>query len=108
MINSRCPRPIGTRLLSALSRLHGSVDRFSTMIPGALTSPRWRLTSVSPPYHRWAAMHLKLVLSCFADRRPMEPVRFTMSPSLMAVSLPNKTTPTLSDSKFKAIPLHHH
>ena len=32
-------------------------------------------------------------------------VLLTVSPSLIAESLPNRTTPTLSSSKFKAIPL---
>ena len=32
-------------------------------------------------------------------------VRLTVSPSLIFASLPNKTTPTLSSSRFKAIPL---
>ncbi|KAG6542193.1 hypothetical protein Mapa_016426 [Marchantia paleacea] len=34
----------------------------------------------------------------------IDPVRFTISPSLMAVSLPNITIPTFSFSRFKAIP----
>lgn len=35
------------------------------------------------------------------------PVLFTMSPSLISLSLPNTTTPTLSGSKFKAMPCKH-
>lgn len=34
------------------------------------------------------------------------PVLLTISPSLMSLSLPNTTTPTLSGSKFKAIPCY--
>ena len=33
------------------------------------------------------------------------PVRFTMSPSLMVVSLPKHTIPTLSFSRLRAMPL---
>lgn len=34
----------------------------------------------------------------------MAPVLFTMSPSLISLSLPNTTTPTLSGSKFRDMP----
>ena len=34
----------------------------------------------------------------------MAPVRFTMSPSLISLSFPNTTTPTLSGSRFRDIP----
>ena len=37
--------------------------------------------------------------------RGYAPVRFTMSPSLMEVSLPKHTIPTLSFSRLRAMPL---
>mmetsp|Transcript_37348 Transcript_37348/g.92350 ORF Transcript_37348/g.92350 Transcript_37348/m.92350 type:complete len:248 (+) Transcript_37348:1150-1893(+) len=108
MMSSRWPRPMGTRLSTALSPVcMGSCTDLRTMIPGALISTRRCVTPGSAPLPSIGTPRP----STTRPRSPrptgtstMDPVRFTMSPSLMVVSLPKHTIPTLSFSKFSAIP----
>mmetsp|Transcript_13733 Transcript_13733/g.31085 ORF Transcript_13733/g.31085 Transcript_13733/m.31085 type:complete len:216 (-) Transcript_13733:12-659(-) len=109
MISSRWPRPTGTRLSTALRPdSMGSWTDCRAMIPGALTSIRWRTTSSpSAPLPSIGSPRP----STTRPSRPaptgmsiMAPVRLTVSPSLMARSLPKTTTPTLSFSRLRAMP----
>src|SRR5271170_4114575 len=77
------------------------------MMPGALTSTRLRSPGIGPLS--------SIGLPSGSTTRPsrplptgtstMAPVRLTTSPSLMVESLPKITTPTLSVSRFSAMPL---
>jgi hypothetical protein len=108
MISSRWPRPIGTRLSSALSPVCiGSCTERRGMMPGALTSTRARcVVSIGPLP--------SIGLPSPSTTRPNKPlptgtstmvsVRLTVSPSLMSRSSPKITTPTLSVSRFSAMP----
>mmetsp|Transcript_3790 Transcript_3790/g.9508 ORF Transcript_3790/g.9508 Transcript_3790/m.9508 type:complete len:212 (-) Transcript_3790:9-644(-) len=109
MISSRWPRPMGTRESTALRPLSmGSETDWRAMIPGALTSIRLRCTSP------WIGPLPSMGSPRPSITRPsipsptgmsiMAPVRLTVSPSLMTRSLPKTTTPTLSFSRFRAMP----
>ncbi len=109
MMSSRWPRPIGTSASIALRPVcTGSCTERRGMMPGALTSTRVRVTSLSGPLP-------SIGLPSASTTRPssplptgtstMAPVRFTVSPSRMPVSSPKITTPTLSVSRFSAMPL---
>ena len=135
IINSLCPRPIGTmESIHLIPVCIGSLTEARGMIPGALTWTLWRLTFWRGPYtkyegKRWAWAHIECnckpqhgrvctfpsigfpKASTTRPKRPaptgtstMEPVLFTISPSLIKRSLPKTTIPTLSASKFKAWP----
>ena len=109
MISSRWPRPIGIRLSIAFRPVCiGSCTDLRGIIPGAFTSTRERLTSLIGPLP-------SIGLPSASTTRPSMPiptgastiddVRRTVSPSLMPRSLPKITIPTLSVSRFSAIPL---
>uniref|UniRef100_A0A6B0UWL4 Uncharacterized protein n=1 Tax=Ixodes ricinus TaxID=34613 RepID=A0A6B0UWL4_IXORI len=109
IISSRWPRPIGTRLSTALIPVSiGSFTEILGIMPGAFTPtrardlhPRGPLPSMGLP----RASTTRPRSSGPTGTSTIAPVRFTMSPSLMCLSLPNTTIPTLSGSKLRAIPL---
>ena len=129
MINSLWPRPIGTRLSTALMPVNiGSLTDMRGMIPGAFVPTRARPEALTGPFnkifdHYWniyaITYNIRLTfpsmgfpsasttlpnISIPTGTSTMAPVLFTMSPSLINLSLPNTTIPTLSGSKLSAIP----
>ncbi|KAH9415508.1 hypothetical protein DERP_015036 [Dermatophagoides pteronyssinus] len=77
------------------------------MIPGALTPTRARVLVLIGPLPSIGlpkASTTRPSNSAPIGTSTMAPVRLTISPSLINLSLPNTTIPTLSGSKFKAIP----
>ena len=108
MISSRWPRPIGIKASMALIPVCiGSLTDWRAMMPGALTSTRcsWVSWSGPLPSMGWPRP------STTRPRRPrptgtetMRLVRLTVSPSRIARSSPNTTTPTLSVSRLSAMP----
>ena len=86
----------------------GSLTDFLGIIPGALTSTLFLLI----PFLRFSLPSIGLPRasttlpsnSLPTGTSTIEPVRFTVSPSLIALSSPKITIPTLSLSKFNAIP----
>src|ERR1700722_3364180 len=110
MIRSRWPRPIGIRVSMAFKPVcTGSCTDLRGMMPGAFPSTRrFPATLVRSPL---PSMGLPSG-STTRPSRPLPtgtstiaPVRLTTSPSLMVESLPKITTPTLSVSRFRAMPL---
>src|SRR5208282_2831459 len=108
MISSRWPRPIGISASIAFSPVcTGSCTDLRGMMPGAFTSTRPRTTSVSGPLP-------SIGVPSPSTTRPsspspigtstIEPVRATVSPSRIRWSSPKITTPTLSVSRFSAMP----
>mmetsp|Transcript_16458 Transcript_16458/g.56036 ORF Transcript_16458/g.56036 Transcript_16458/m.56036 type:complete len:247 (-) Transcript_16458:191-931(-) len=108
MMSSRWPRPIGTSESTALMPVCiGSCTDLRAMMPGAFTSTRWRTTSVSAPLPSMgtpSASTTRPSMPAPTGTSTMAPVRFTMSPSLICVSEPKHTTPTLSFSRLSAMP----
>ena len=109
IISSLWPLPIGTKLSTDFKPdCIGSLTDFLGIIPGALTSTRLRFTPLSKfplpsigfpnPSTTLPKSSLPTGVSTIA------PVLLTVSPSFTALSSPNITTPTLSLSKFNAIP----
>jgi hypothetical protein len=109
MISSRWPRPIGIRASIALMPVCiGSCTDLRGMMPGAFTSTRLRSVN-------WIGPLPSIGLPSASTTRPsrprptptstIEPVRETVSPSRTALSSPKITTPTLSVSRFSAMPL---
>src|SRR5579862_747566 len=108
--SSRWPRPIGTRLSTIFRPVcTGSCTLLRGMMPGAFTSTRRRSAmSVSGPLP-------SIGLPRGSTTRPNRPLptgastislrRRTSSPSLIALSSPKMTMPTLSRSRFRAMPL---
>src|SRR5580658_3620072 len=108
MISSRWPRPIGISASIAFRPVCiGSCTDLRGMMPGAFTSTRLRSTLVSGPLP-------SIGLPRPSTTRPskpnpmgtstIEPVRETVSPSRICRSSPKITTPTLSVSRFSAMP----
>src|SRR3984957_13161490 len=108
IISSRWPRPIGISASIAFSPVcTGSCTDLRGMMPGAFTSTRLRCTSVSGPLP-------SIGVPSPSTTRPssplpigtstIEPVRATVSPSRIWRSSPKITTPTLSVSRFSAMP----
>src|SRR3990167_9291575 len=108
MISSRWPRPTGTRASIALRPVcTGSCTDLRGMMPGALTSTRVRVASTIGPLPSIGLPRA----STTRPSRPLPtgtstivPVRLTTSPSLISASEPKITTPTLSASRFRAMP----
>ena len=108
MISSRWPRPMGISASMALRPVAiGSCTDFLGRMPGAFTSTRMRVSDLMGPL---PSMGLPSA-STTRPSRPlptgtstMAPVRLTVSPSLMPRSSPKMTTPTLSASRFSAMP----
>ena len=109
MINSLCPLPTGTNESTAFNPVCiGSCTDFLTMIPGAFNSTRLCVTSAIAPFPSIAFPRPSTTLPNIpfpTGTSTIDPVLFTMSPSLIVVSDPKHTTPTLSFSRFNAIPL---
>src|SRR5665213_177845 len=110
MISSRWPRPIGIKVSMALRPVcTGSCTDLRGMMPGALTSTR--RFSAAPLISPLPSMGLPSGSTTRPSRAlptgtsTMAPVRLTMSPSLMVLSLPKITQPTLSVSRLRAMPL---
>ena len=108
MISSRWPRPIGISASIAFRPVCiGSCTDLRGMMPGAFTSTRLRSASVIGPLP-------SIGLPSPSTTRPsrplptgtstIEPVRVTVSPSRICRSSPKITTPTLSVSRFSAMP----
>src|SRR5271166_882582 len=108
MISSRWPRPIGISASIALRPVcTGSCTDLRGMMPGAFTSTRRRseltigpLPSIGLP----SASTTRPSSMSPTGTSTMAPVRCTVSPSRIILSSPNITTPTLSVSRFSAMP----
>ena len=109
IINSRCPLPIGIKLSIALRPVCiGSDTDFLGIIPGALTSIRLLFCDSMFPFPSIGFPSASTTLpssSLPTGTSTIEFVLLTVSPSLIFASLPNSTTPTLSSSRLRAIPL---
>ena len=109
IMSSLCPLPTGMRLSIAFNPVCiGSETDFLGIIPGALTSIRLLVSDSIFPlpsigFPSASTTRPKRLLPTGTSTIVL--VLLTVSPSLIAESLPNKTTPTLSSSKFNAIPL---
>ena len=108
IINSRCPRPMGTSESRALSPVCiGSLTLCLGIIPGALTSIL--LDSLL-----WIGPLPSIGFPRASTTLPNKPlptgtstifcVLLTVSPSLIPLSSPKITIPTLSSSRLSAIP----
>ena len=110
IINSRWPLPIGIKLSIAFNPVcTGSDTDCLGIIPGALTSTLFLFNPLSnTPFPSIGFPNPSRTLpnnSLPTGTSTIAPVLLTVSPSLIALSSPKITTPTLSLSKFKAIPL---
>ena len=86
----------------------GSLTDFLGIIPGAFTSTRlFSVDSIGPlPSIGLPSESTTLPNKPFpTGTSTIEPVLFTVSPSLIEESSPKITTPTLSSSRFNAMPL---
>lgn len=109
IISSLCPLPIGTKQSTDLSPVYiGSFTDCLGMIPGALISTLFLsvvLTGPSPSMGFPNGSKTLPNISSPIGTSTMAPVLLTTSPSWIYLSLPKTTTPTLSVSKLRAIPL---
>ena len=109
MISSLCPLPIGINESIAFNPVCiGSLTDFLGMIPGALISTLLLSDELIGPFPSIGLPNASTTLprSSFPiGTSTIAPVLFTVSPSLMSVSSPKITTPTLSSSRLRAIPL---
>ncbi len=109
IINSLCPRPIGIKVSRALSPVCiGWLTDCLGIIPGAFTSTLLlsNFLSNSPfPSIGFPKASTTLPNNFFpTGTSTIASVLLTVSPSLIVLSSPKITTPTLSLSKFKAMP----
>src|SRR5258708_5275040 len=108
MISSRWPRPMGIRVSMAFRPVCiGSCTDLRGMMPGAFTSTRARSTLASGPLPSIGLPRPSTTRPSSpipAGTSTIEPVRDTVSPSRIARSSPKITTPTLSVSRFSAMP----
>ena len=108
MINSLCPLPTGIKVSIDLRPVCiGSLTDCLGMIPGAFTSTLFRSLAERAPLPSIGFPNPSTTLpkSSFpTGTSTIAFVLFTVSPSLIFLSSPKITTPTLSLSKFKAIP----
>src|SRR5919198_1922728 len=108
MISSRCPRPIGTMASIALSPVcSGSFTGCRSTTPGASRSIGANcLVAIGPLPSTGCprALTTRPSISSPIGTEMMRPVRFTGSPSLISVNSPRSTAPTLSSSRFSAMP----
>ncbi len=108
MMSSRWPRPTGTSASIAFKPVCiGSWTDLRGMMPGAFTSTRLRsvnsigpLPSIGLPRPSTTRPSSPLP----TGTSTMVPVRLTVSPSRISASEPKITTPTLSASRFSAMP----
>ena len=108
MMSSRWPRPIGTMPSMALRPVCiGSRTDWRSTTPGARVSIGANvLVRIGPlPSIGWpSALTTRPSISSPTGTEMMRPVRLTGSPSLMARYSPSSTAPTLSSSRFSAMP----
>src|ERR1700677_4501425 len=108
MISSRWPRPIGISASIAFRPVCiGSCTDLRGMMPGAFTSTRICVTLVSGPLPSIGVPSPSTTRPSKprpAGTSTIEPVRDTVSPSRIARSSPKITMPTLSVSRFSAMP----
>src|SRR6185312_25001 len=108
MISSRWPRPTGISASIAFRPVCiGSCTDLRGMMPGAFTSTRLRCTLVSGPLPSIGTPRPSTTRPSSplpTGTSTMEPVRWTVSPSRIWRSSPKITTPTLSVSRFSAMP----
>ena len=108
MMSSRWPRPIGISASIAFNPVAiGSCTDLRGRMPGALTSTRIMRSPLIGPLPSIGLPRPSTTRP--SSPRPtgtstMAPVRLTVSPSLMFRSSPKMTTPTLSASRFSAMP----
>src|SRR6266545_1878316 len=109
MISSRWPRPMGIMASMALMPVwSGSFTGWRSITPGALNSTLRNLSApIGPlPSTGWPiAFTTRPIISLPTGTEAMRPVRSTRSPSLMFLSEPNSTAPTLSSSRFNTMPM---
>mmetsp|Transcript_105040 Transcript_105040/g.302248 ORF Transcript_105040/g.302248 Transcript_105040/m.302248 type:complete len:225 (+) Transcript_105040:552-1226(+) len=109
MMSSRWPRPTGMRLSTAFSPVViGSCTLCRGMMPGAFNSTRRRcfaLIGPKPSIGVPSASTTRPSNSSPMGTSTMVPVHLTLSPSTMSRSSPKTTTPTLSVSRLRAMPL---
>src|SRR3954452_9490143 len=110
MTSSRWPRPIGISASIAFSPVCiGSCTDLRGVIPGAFTSTRRRSTSPTngplPSIGLPSPSTTRPSSALPTGTSTMSRVRVTVSPSRMRVSSPKMTMPTLSVSRFSAMPL---
>ena len=108
MINSLWPLPIGINESIAFKPVCiGSWTDCLGIMPGAFVSTLALLTFFNAPLPSIGFPKASTTLPSNpfpAGTSTIEPVLFTVSPSFMSLSLPKITIPTLSFSRFKAIP----
>ena len=108
MINSLCPLPTGMReSIDFKPVCMGSLTDCLGIIPGAFTSTLFlSLDEIGPlPSIGFPSPSTTLPKSSLpTETSTIALVLFTVSPSLIFLSSPKITTPTLSFSKFSAIP----
>ena len=108
MINSLCPLPTGMReSIDFKPVCIGSLTDCLGIIPGAFTSTLFlSLDEIGPlPSIGFPSPSTTLPKSSLpTGTSTIALVLFTVSPSLIFLSSPKITTPTLSFSKFNAIP----
>jgi hypothetical protein len=86
----------------------GSFTGCRLTIPGALISTRRKsFVSIGPrPSTGWPrALTTRPIIALPHGTSTIRPVRRTVSPSLIRLSSPRRTTPTLSSSRLSTIPL---
>ena len=109
IINSRCPRPIGTKASIALIPVcRGTSTDLRSAIPGAGASIQRRasgLISPLPSIGSPRAFTIRPSIFSPTGTSMIRPVRRTTSPCFILVSPPIKTIPTSSGLKFCTMPL---
>ena len=109
MTNSLCPLPIGTKQSTDFKPVYiGSLTDYLGIIPGALISTLFLwlvLTAPNPSIGFPKASKTLPNISSPIGTSTIAPVLLTTSPSWIYLSLPKTTTPTLSLSRLRDIPL---
>ncbi len=108
MTSSRWPRPIGIIASMALMPVcSDSLTGNRSVTPGARRSmgENWSVTIGPLPSTGWpSALTTRPSIASPTGTEMMRPVRLTWSPSFSASNSPSSTTPTLSSSRFSAMP----
>ena len=109
MISSRWPRPIGISASMALTPVWTGVSTdLRTMTPGAMRSTgRLAVAAIGPlpSIGRPSGSTTRPSSAWPTGTSTTRPVVLTVSPSLMAVESPRMTAPTVSSSRFRAMPI---
>ena len=108
MMSSRWPRPIGTMESMALRPVcSGWFTGWRSITPGAMRSMgllSWVSIGPLPSIGCPKELTTRPIIASPTGTSMMRPVRRTSSPSLMSVSAPSNTEPTLSSSRLRAMP----